>query len=90
MDGVLQKASNEKIGDGKTSAMIGQTWGLSETTGAVTAIPKGESDDTGCIGFILPTVELRMVDEEFRDVEPGQEGEFLVRSPLVTRGYFDN
>lgn len=31
-----------------------------------------------------------MVDEDFNDVEPGQEGELLVRSPLVTQGYFNN
>lgn len=33
--------------------------GLSETTGAVTAMPRGETDTTGCIGRILPNVELR-------------------------------
>lgn len=31
-----------------------------------------------------------MVDEHYNDVEPGQEGEMLVRSPLVTQGYFNN
>jgi len=31
-----------------------------------------------------------MVDESFNDVNPGEEGELLVRSPLVTQGYFDN
>lgn len=34
--------------------------------------------------------ETRMVDENYHDVEPGQEGELLVRSPLVTQGYFNN
>ncbi|SMY28163.1 unnamed protein product [Zymoseptoria tritici ST99CH_1A5] len=89
MDSELQKAANARAGDGK-SLFIGQTWGLSETTGAVTAMPKGESDDTGSISPILPMVDLRIVDEEFRDVEPGQEGELIVRSVLVTNGYFDN
>lgn len=90
MDSQLQKASNARIKDGK-STFIGQTWGLSETTGAITAHPAGEEpDDTGCIGYILPTVELRLVDENFRDVEPGQEGEFLVRTPLVMNGYYEN
>jgi len=89
MDGELQKAANAKLGDGK-QAMIGQTWGLSETTGAVTAMPKGESDDTGSISPILPCVELRLVDEEYNDVQPGDEGELLVRSPLVTNGYYNN
>ena len=31
-----------------------------------------------------------MVDDNFNDIEPGQEGELLVRSPLVTQGYFNN
>ncbi|KAK5115422.1 hypothetical protein LTR85_009882 [Meristemomyces frigidus] len=89
MDGELQRAANAKLSSGK-EAMIGQTWGLSETTGAITAMPKGQTDDTGSISPLLPSVELRIVDEEYSDVEPGQEGEMLVRSPLVTKGYYDN
>ncbi|KAK0288306.1 hypothetical protein LTR35_003780 [Friedmanniomyces endolithicus] len=89
MDGKLQMAANAKLGSGQ-DAMIGQTWGLSETTGAITMMPKGESDTTGSISPILPSVELRMVDDDFKDVESGQEGELLVRSPLVTNGYYNN
>lgn len=89
MDSKLQHAANERLGDGK-SVFVGQTWGLSETTGAVTAPLKEAPDDTGSIGWILPSVELRIVDEEYRDVPLGEEGELLVRSPLVTRGYFEN
>ncbi|KIX95574.1 uncharacterized protein Z520_08694 [Fonsecaea multimorphosa CBS 102226] len=88
MDGDLQTAANSKLGQGET--FIGQTWGLSETTGAVTMMPRGQSDTTGSISPILPNVEIRMVDENYNDVEPGQEGEMLVRSPLVTQGYFNN
>ncbi|KAK3066917.1 hypothetical protein LTR53_016528 [Teratosphaeriaceae sp. CCFEE 6253] len=89
MDGQLMQAANAKLGSGK-DPLIGQTWGLSETTGAITMMPKGQSDITGSVSPILPSVELRMVDEEFNDVGPGQEGELLVRSPLVTNGYYDN
>lgn len=89
MDSELQKTANKRIGDGQ-SVYVGQTWGLSETTGAVTAPVKGNEDNTGSIGYILPEVDLRLVDEEFKDVQEGQEGELLVRSPLVTQGYFDN
>jgi hypothetical protein len=42
MDEELQRAANAKLGTGTT--FIGQTWGLSETTGAVTAMPKGEME----------------------------------------------
>ncbi|KAK5085115.1 hypothetical protein LTR70_008069 [Exophiala xenobiotica] len=89
MDSKLQTASNSRLGDG-SNTFIGQTWGLSETTGAVTAMPKGETDTTGSIAQILPNVELRMVDDNYQDVEPGQEGELLIRSPLVMEGYYNN
>ena len=90
MDGELMKGVNRKIADGR-QALIVQTWGFCESTGAVTMMPKGDSDDTGCIGRILPSVELRMVDEDYNDVDPDtQEGELLVKSVLVTNGYFNN
>lgn len=94
MDGVLMKNVNRKVGTGKEK-LIGQTWGLSETTGAVAAPLKDDPrgpDDTGCIGYILPSVELRVVDDDDKDVEdPDKEaGELLIRSPLVTQGYFRN
>ncbi|KAK2812250.1 hypothetical protein FQN50_001608 [Emmonsiellopsis sp. PD_5] len=88
MDGELQTSASKKLGTGNT--VIGQTWGLSETTGAVTMMPKGVDDYTGCIGHVLPNVELRMVDDNYNDVETGQPGELLVRAPMVTEGYYDN
>lgn len=89
MDDKLQQAANRRLGTGR-EPMLGQTWGLSETTGAVTAVQTGETDDSGSIGSILPGVQLRLVDEDMRDVEPGREGELIVRAAVVTRGYYDN
>lgn len=57
MDGELQTAANSRLGQGET--YIGQTWGLSETTGAVTMMPRGQSDTTGSISPIMQNVELR-------------------------------
>ena len=90
MDGELMKGVNRKVGSG-SEKLIGQTWGLSETTGAVTMMPKDQSDDTGSVSPIMPGVELRLVDDNYSDVDPDkQEGELLVRSPLVTKGYYNN
>ncbi|KAF2750205.1 4-coumarate-CoA ligase [Sporormia fimetaria CBS 119925] len=88
MDAELQQAANSKLGNGNTR--ISQTWGLSETTGAVTAMPRGASDVTGAISPVLPNMEMRIVDDDFKDVAPGQPGEIIVRGPFVTNGYFDN
>lgn len=89
VDGNLQVTSSAKMGNG-TSVFIGQVWGLTETTGAATMMPMGEIDDTGSISPPLPTVELRLVDDEDNDIlEEGQPGELLVRSEdLVMQGYF--
>jgi acyl-CoA synthetase (AMP-forming)/AMP-acid ligase II len=89
MDGALQRAANKKIGGGQTH--ISQSWGLSETTGAVTAMSRGENpDDSGSISPVLPNMEMRFVDENDNDVEPGTPGEILVRGPIVTQGYHNN
>jgi acyl-CoA synthetase (AMP-forming)/AMP-acid ligase II len=63
MDSELQQAANAKLGMG--DVRISQTWSLSETTGAVTAMPRGDSDVTGSISPILPSMEMRIVDDEW-------------------------
>jgi amino acid adenylation domain-containing protein len=39
------------------------------------------------IGSPLPGVTVSIVDEELREVEPGETGELLASGPLVTAGY---
>jgi long-subunit acyl-CoA synthetase (AMP-forming) len=88
MDQELQRAANAKMG--KNLTFIGQTWGLSETTGAITAQPPGQHDDTGSIASVLPNMMLRSVDDDGKDVEPGQPGELICKGDIVTKGYFNN
>lgn len=53
----LQHAASAKLGKGKT--FVSQTWGLSETTGSVTAMPLEENDDTGSVSRLLPNTSVR-------------------------------
>jgi 4-coumarate--CoA ligase len=53
----LQCLASSKLGKGKIQ--ISQVWGLSETTGAVTALPWHERDDTGSVSRLLPGLSLR-------------------------------
>jgi 4-coumarate--CoA ligase len=53
----LQYLASSKLGKGKI--LISQVWGLSETTGAVTALPWHERDDTGSVSRLLPGLSLR-------------------------------
>lgn len=88
LDGALQKAANKKVGTGDT--MVGQAYGLSESTGAITAPVMGEKDNTGSIGPILPNTEVRIVDAQDKDVPSGTPGELICRGPIITKGYFRN
>jgi long-chain acyl-CoA synthetase len=48
----------------------------------------GDVAKPGSIGKPLPHVEVRIVDEENRDVEDGDPGEIVVRGPNVFAGYW--
>ena len=37
-----------------------------------------------------PDVQFRLVDEEMRDVKPGETGELIIKGPLTVKGYFRN
>lgn len=81
----LQIKAQKKLG-----CVINQTWGLSETTGSATILPWGVEDTTGSVSRVLPNMRLRIVNDDGKDVEEGKEGEFLVKGPVVTTGYFKN
>lgn len=44
----------------------------------------------GTVGRVVEIMELRIADEEGRDVPHGEEGEILARGPSVHLGYFNN
>ncbi|KAL5350024.1 hypothetical protein ACLOAV_005060 [Pseudogymnoascus australis] len=84
----IQRAASMKLGKGKT--FISQTWGLSETTGSASSNLWGPKDETGSVGTLLPNISLRLVDEDFKDVEVGKPGEILVKGPVISKGYYNN
>jgi 4-coumarate--CoA ligase len=55
----LQDLASSKLGKGE--CYISQTWGLSETTGSVTAMPWDMRDDTGSVSPLLPNMSMRFV-----------------------------
>lgn len=78
------------IAEQKLGCGISQVWGLSETTGSATGMPWDQHDKTGSISPLLPNMRLRIVDDDEKDVEEGEEGEFIMQGPVVTKGYWDN
>ena len=63
-------------------------YGLTETAPTV-AMTTSEFPRTDCsVGAPIPGVQVRFVDAERRDVNPGAVGELWVRGPNVMKGYY--
>ena len=62
-------------------------YGLTETAGFVSTNPPGRIR-LGSVGLPAAGVELRVVDEEEREVAAGEVGEICCRSPFLMQGYW--
>lgn len=66
-------------------------FGSTETTSAVTLTQAGDAarhPDT--VGTMLPCVDIRVLDENGREVPAGEPGELWIRSPGNATGYWNN
>jgi long-chain acyl-CoA synthetase len=64
-------------------APLRNMWAATEVVGALR-----EGLQPGPVTRIAPGAQIRLVDHEGRDVPRGEVGEFLVRGPYVTVGYW--
>jgi long-chain acyl-CoA synthetase len=71
-----------------TGCPIVEGYGLSETSAGVTCNPTDSEAYTGTIGLPMPNVEIRILDDEGRDVPLGQSGEIAIKGPQVMRDYW--
>jgi acyl-CoA synthetase (AMP-forming)/AMP-acid ligase II len=69
---------------------IVQGWGMTEVTCGGITMPGGGVDNTGSVGGLLPDSECKLLDEEGKEVRPGEPGELYLRGPQVCLGYWRN
>jgi long-chain acyl-CoA synthetase len=70
-----------------TGLAIEEGYGLTEAAPSVASSSMADAPRAGSVGLPLPDVEVRLVDDEGHDVEPGDPGEVWVRGPNVFAGY---
>lgn len=78
--------------EAKTQAMVVEGYGLTESSGVVSANPYMTGGKPGSIGQPLPGTRIVIVDKDdpTRPPPPGEPGEITVGGPQVMRGYWRN
>jgi len=66
-----------------------ELWGLTEAVGCVTAQPIDEKGKLSSVGKVLPGYEVKVVDDDGRELPTGQAGEVIFRGPMM-QGYYHN
>ncbi|WP_277969404.1 long-chain-fatty-acid--CoA ligase [Sphingomonas echinoides] len=81
------KAKFEKL----TGATVVEGYGLSESSGVLSANPYEAEGKTGTIGQPLPATQLRLVDkaDPTLDAPDGEPGEIVARGPQIMKGYWN-
>lgn len=79
------EAFREKFG-----AEVYEGYGLSEAAPTVSAHRRDEPVKPGSVGRAFPGVEIRIVDEEGRELSTDEVGELIVRGENISPGYFRN
>jgi long-chain acyl-CoA synthetase len=72
----------------KTGCPICEGYGLSETSPSATCNPVDSTAYSGNIGLPMPGTELKLLDDEGREVPPGTPGEIAIKGPQVMAGYW--
>jgi len=66
-----------------------QGYGLTEASPVVSLNPLKGRKKPESIGMVLPSVEVKVINEEGRQLPSGEVGELLVKGPNVMQGYYN-
>jgi long-chain acyl-CoA synthetase len=73
----------------KFKATIIEVYGLTESTGLVTANPIYGARKPGSIGIAVSGVTAKVVDKQGDELSPREIGELIFKGPNATKGYFN-
>jgi long-chain acyl-CoA synthetase len=66
-------------------------YGSTETTSPATILPHGAiKTHQDSVGKVLPCADIIILDDDGREVPPGESGELLIGGAMVVPGYWDN
>jgi long-chain acyl-CoA synthetase len=86
--GMAVQSAVAKLWLEKTGCPICEGYGLSETSPSASCNPTNSKNFTGTIGVPIPGTWFKLLDDEGREVAPGQPGEIAIKGPQVMAGYW--
>jgi long-chain acyl-CoA synthetase len=72
-----------------TGTFIREGYGLSETSPVLSFNPPHINEFSGTTGLPLPSTDIKLLDDQDREVPIGQAGEICAKGPQVMRGYWN-
>lgn len=72
-----------------TKSPLMEGYGLTEASPLVAVNPVAGGDIVGTIGLPAPSTDVKLVDDEGKEVPIGTPGELLVKGPQVMQGYYN-
>ncbi len=73
-----------------TGTFIREGYGLSETSPVVSFNPESVQGLHGTTGLPMPSTDIKLLDDQDREVGIGESGEICVKGPQVMKGYWRN
>lgn len=71
-----------------TGCPIVEGYGLTESCSGITCNPTDSDTYTGNIGMPMSGMEVRLLDDDGKDVPTGEPGEIALRGPQIMAGYW--
>jgi long-chain acyl-CoA synthetase len=72
-----------------TGCVLSGGYGLTEASPTVCMTPPAMGERGHTVGVPVSSTELRLIDDDGHDVQPGMPGEIVVRGPQVMREYWN-
>lgn len=83
----LQKAVCERWKE-KTQSLLVEGYGLTESSPVVCVNPIDGTDKIGTIGLPVPSTDVKLIDDNGKEVATGEQGELCCKGPQVMQGYW--
>ena len=85
----MPEATIRRLAEKLPNMVLCNAYGATETTSPTTIMPLGDGiAHADSVGKVVPCGEIRIMDDQGREVPPGQSGEIWIAGAMVVPGYW--